>query len=192
MIINDYYGLSPYFFINKPKYKQVFDAYVQNNLDMIVTFEQLRESIQFDTAVGVQLDLIGEILDMPRTISPPIYENYFSWNISELGWNLAKWVSKDVFTTTSQMDDDLYRMFLKYKASIITWDGTVPSLYEALNFAFGDKMSVSIIDLQDMHVQIKCKFFADTKLSLKQAILQGSLPMSCLGVSVVFMEDLNG
>jgi hypothetical protein len=84
------------------------------------------EQFGLDTAVGAQLDIIGDILGRSREL--PFQPEY---NASPV------------------LNDDVYRLMLYSKILQNQWDGTIPGMYSAWERLFPE-VSLRLIDNQDM------------------------------------------
>lgn len=94
--------------------------------DGITVTKNITSNFDIDTAVGVQLDVIGEIVGLSRVLrfqpsdgSPPV------------------------------LDDTSYRIALKAKIAQNQWDGTIPQVYEIWDSLFPD-IGLRIVDNQNM------------------------------------------
>ena len=114
---------------DKPK----FIAWLTENLippdDATTVINSLQSDFNLDTAVGNQLDIIGQLvgrkrlLDFQPTVDSPT------------------------------MDDTTYRFVLKAKIAQNQWDGTTPGLYAIWNSVFPIN-PISVKDNQDMTCDI--------------------------------------
>ncbi|SFE43236.1 Protein of unknown function [Paenibacillus algorifonticola] len=113
--------------------KNRFIAWLSDTLNMIndgmITTDGLPSDFGIDTAVGVQLDLLGTIIGRSR----------------RLPFNPASGGS-------SILGDDDYRIALKAKIAINNWDGTIPGMYAVWDATFPNA-NLQIIDNQDMSMQ---------------------------------------
>ena len=93
-ILDDVLNNMPEQFRNKPRIEVLANAVAKQMEELEVMFGQLKELRNMDTAIGQQLDYCGDIVGLSRVESAL----------------LAKNVNFDV------IDDDRYRLFVKYKA----------------------------------------------------------------------------
>lgn len=107
---------------------------------------QIGNILDIDTAQGAQLDIIGKILDCPRTIqglNPD--KQYFSFEYEgALGFSTAQSLSNGIFKTyynsiQSQyaLKDEDYRQLLKFKAIVNILRASWASMDEAIYNNFG-------------------------------------------------------
>lgn len=136
---------------NKPK----FFATLQACLKPIVRVQEVTSSIpakfDVDTAVGHQLDVIGEWVGVSRFIRTPLTGIYFAWDdTATVGWDSGIW--KDEFAPTtgiSELSDEFYRILIRAKIAANRWDGTIPSAYAIWREIFTNN-TIIIQDLQNM------------------------------------------
>lgn len=140
-----------------------------------------------DSAAGVQLDILGKWIGRSRIVSQPISGIYFSFDTDSLGWDQGVWQGPydpdDGFTNLS---DETYRVILKAKIAINSWNGTNDTLPDILETALDNSgLKMQIVDNQDMTVSIWV--FPDTDISdvsqeLIAAIKQGYLTVKAAGI----------
>jgi hypothetical protein len=101
---------------------------------------QLSTQRWLDTAVGAQLDGIGDILGRPRQITDVVAYRFFGFlgqpNIG--GFGQYRLYSAGLATTggTSTLDDDAYRLLLRWKILVDSAGGTAPQIAAACGVLF--------------------------------------------------------
>jgi len=114
------------------------------------------ELYDIDTAVGQQLDRIGEWVGVSRKLSLPLTGVYFSFDTPGLGFDQGTWLGP--FDPTSglvSLPDDQYRILLYATIAANNWDGTVPTAYTAWNTIFSPLgYSILIEDNQNMTMDV--------------------------------------
>lgn len=114
----------------RPKYMD----WVSSLLNLLIGDSDLLGNYELafglDTAVGKQLDIIGHIVGIDRTI------DFVLTNGSNV------------------LDDDNYRLCIKSKIARNRWDGTTTGLYEIWHQLFGDDLVLDFIDHQNMSCDI--------------------------------------
>ena len=125
--------------VKNPRYV----ATVSNSLEPIVTAGALIASLpaafDLDTAIGTQLDVVGEWVGRARTVRLPIPQPWFSFDDDRLGFDRGVW--KGPFSGTSgvySLDDETYRRLLRANILAKRWDGTVPGAQAAFDVFFID------------------------------------------------------
>lgn len=99
----------------------------------------LPAAFDLDTAIGAQLDVVGQWIGRARTVPLPIPGIYFSVNDPARGLNLG--VLKGPFDTPigiTSLDDETYRRLLRANILAKRWDGTVPGAQAAFDAFFSD------------------------------------------------------
>lgn len=112
----------------KPKFIEWVKVKLELYQNIIDVENEMKQAFNLNTAVGKQLDIIGEILDLPRTVnfqpsdgSSPVLNDYY------------------------------YRIILKCKVIKNQWKGTVTNFYEYWTALFtGIPLDIYLIDNQDM------------------------------------------
>ena len=147
----------------------------------------LVSAFDIDTAVGVQLDILGLWIGRSRIVSQPISGVYFSLDIDGLGFDQGVWQGPyDPDSGYTTLSDETYRIILKAKIAINNWDGRNDSLPPILDAALeGSGLKMQIVDNQDMTISIWV--FPETDISnvsleLIAAIRQGYLTVKAAGV----------
>lgn len=145
---------------NKPHARETIkmgvDIYTGDGLIL-----QLADALNIDTAVGVQLDIIGKILGCPRNV-PGVNNQtkYFTFHVDEdsLGFSTIGDPSYGVLKTRSNsilatytLNDEEYRQLLKFKAFLNVWRGDIGSMDRALYEVFGD--NINLKNNQDMTIE---------------------------------------
>lgn len=111
---------------DKPKYI----SWLSKNLNIIdhayMMLKSMDINFDIDYAIGQQLDTLGKMVGRERTL------NFQPLN----GHNPV-------------LDDDTYRLVLKAKVAMNSWNGTIPQIYEIWDNIFKD-IGLQIQDNQDM------------------------------------------
>ncbi|MBU5379523.1 DUF2612 domain-containing protein [Pantoea septica] len=144
-------------------------------------------AFDIDSAVGVQLDVLGEWIGRTRVVSQPISGVYFSFDTDGLGWDQGVWQGPfDPDAGFTSLSDDTYRVILKAKIAINSWDGQNDSLPAILETALdGSGLRMQIVDNQDMTISVWVFPEEDISLVSKEilaTIKQGYLTVKAAGV----------
>jgi Protein of unknown function (DUF2612) len=146
----------------------------------------LIQSYDIQTAVGVQLDVIGQWVGQSRSVRVPLVGVYFAWNdVNADGWDRGSW--QGLFDPTSgllALPDDSYRTLLLAMIQGNRWDGSVPTADATLARVFGPSTTIVIEDHQDMSMTVAVSGIplSATNLGL---LTQGELQIRPMGVQVV-------
>lgn len=171
----------------KPKFLDHIDLSTRPLIDITTATRGLVSAFDIDTAVGVQLDILGLWIGRSRIVSQPISGVYFSLDIDGLGFDQGVWQGPyDPDSGYTTLSDETYRIILKAKIAINNWDGRNDSLPPILDAALeGSGLKMQIVDNQDMTISIWV--FPETDISnvsleLIAAIRQGYLTVKAAGV----------
>jgi len=155
--------------------------------DASTALQGLITAFDIDSAVGAQLDILGEWIGRTRIVSQPISGVYFSFDTDGLGWDQGIWQGPyDPDAGYTSLSDDTYRIVLKAKIAINNWNGqndTLPPILEAALDGSGLKMQ--IVDNQDMTISVWVfpeEDISQVSLELIAAIRQGYLTVKAAGV----------
>jgi hypothetical protein len=155
-------------------------------LDTSTALNSLITAFDIDTAVGVQLDILGEWIGRSRYVAVPISGIFFSWDTDGLGYDQGVWQGHMTRTGYTALSDETYRIILKAKIAINNWDGTNDTLPPILDNALaGSGLTMQIVDNQDMTISIWVfpeVDIASVSLELIAAIKQGYLTIKAAGV----------
>ncbi|EPE1528932.1 DUF2612 domain-containing protein [Citrobacter freundii] len=171
----------------KPKFFDHIDLSTRPLIDISTATRGLVSAFDIDTAVGMQLDILGLWIGRSRIVSQPISGVYFSLDIDGLGFDQGVWQGPyDPDSGYTTLSDETYRIILKAKIAINNWDGRNDSLPPILDAALeGSGLKMQIVDNQDMTISIWV--FPETDISnvsleLIAAIRQGYLTVKAAGV----------
>lgn len=96
-------------------------------------YQMLTTLFDVDTAIGVQLDQIGQWVGRSRRIANPITDVYFTWDLDGLGWDQGVWLGPfDPVEGLVSLDDETYRTVIKTKIASNNWDGTIGGAQDAM------------------------------------------------------------
>ncbi|HFR3118993.1 TPA: DUF2612 domain-containing protein [Enterobacter roggenkampii] len=185
--MSKYTDLITNYHAGKPLFFQHVDLSTRPLTDVSTSLNSLIAAFDIDTAVGVQLDILGEWIGRSRIVSVPISGIYFSFDTDGLGWDQGVWQGPfDPDSGYTALSDETYRVILKAKIAINNWDGTNDSLPQILDTALtGSGLRMQIVDNQDMTISIwvfQEVDISDVSLELIAAIKQGYLTVKAAGV----------
>ncbi|GAB7197675.1 DUF2612 domain-containing protein [Dickeya oryzae] len=185
--MSKYTDLITNYHATKPLFVQHVDLSTRPLTDVSASLNGLITAFDIDTAVGVQLDILGEWIGRKRTVSVPISGIYFSWDTDGLGYDQGVWQGPyDPDSGYTSLSDDTYRVILKAKIAINNWSGQNDTLPDILDTALaGSGLRMQIVDNQDMTISIWVFPEVDisqVSLELIAAIKQGYLTVKAAGV----------
>lgn len=173
-------------YINKHTYMNVLNIFIQPQLDINDLLNLIISKLYLNNTNTYTLNLLGEIFNVSRFVTPPIYLPSFSWNIDGLGWNQVEWGRGDKKETL--VDDTLYKYLVVFKTKLTLWDGSIGMLLTCLEESF-PTVDFTIIDNLDMTIGIYCKFSNNTSFPVKQLLLNGALQLYITGVNIKWEEN---
>ena len=182
-----YLDLIPNWNREKPK----FSATLTTLLDPLAGAQSfvahLPVDFDLDTAIGLQLDIVGEWVGRTRYVSIPIPNVWFSFDIEGVGFDQGTWKGPyDLDAGMTRLDDDHYRILLRAKIAANQWDGTLPTAKAVLDPVFGDGSHVFIQDHMDMSMTIGLSGKIPSAVTL--ALLAGGyIPLKPSGVRVNYL-----
>ncbi len=171
----------------KPLFVEHIDLSTRPLTDTSIALQNLLTAFDIDSAIGVQLDVLGEWIGRTRIVSQPISGVYFSFDTDGLGWDQGVWQGPyDPDSGFTSLSDDTYRTVLKAKIAINNWDGQNDSLPPILETALeGSGLKMQIVDNQDMTISVWVFPEIDIALVSREliaAIKQGYLTVKAAGV----------
>jgi hypothetical protein len=192
MTLSDYLGLITSWHSDKPRFVNTVATLIQPLVDAQDMLTKLTFDFDLDTAIGVQLDMVGQWIGRTRYVTTPITNVFFSFDDgggARTGFDQGIWLGPyDPTDGVVALDDDTYRAILKLQAIANQWDGTLPSIADDLDRVFP---GIAIQDLGDtptglmsMDVLIPATMIS----SLLLAILEQDFPVKPAAVHVNFIE----
>jgi hypothetical protein len=192
MTLSDYLSLITSWHSDKPRFVNTVAALVQPLIDAQDMLAKLTADFDLDTAVGVQLDQVGQWIGRTRYVEQPITGVFFSFNDGNgprTGFNQGIWLGQyDPTDGIMAMDDETYRTVLRLQAIANEWDGTLSQIADALDAVFP---GIAIQDKGDtptglmaMDVLIPGVLVS----SLLLAILEQDFPIKPSGVHVNWIQ----
>lgn len=185
MTTEEYLSLITSAHSDKPKFEATVAVGVSPFARTQEVLNSLITEFDIDTAIGEQLDVVGEWVGRSRRIDTPLVGVYFAWDdLASNGWDSGVW--KDIYDPDSglvDLSDDAYRMLLKAKVAANNWDGTIPQAYDVWAAAFGIDIYLLIQDKQDMSIEIGVSGRPLSQLE-KVLLVNGFFPLKPEGVRI--------
>lgn len=144
-------------FGNSPRLESVVRAlYAPMNMSQ-EALRQLLEERWLDTAVGAQLDGIGEIVGQSREIDDTVFVPFFGFvgqpNIMGFGQARLRRQEEPAVGGSTRLLDAEYRKVLYWKIAVNNGHGTAPEIARALSFIF-DAADIRIRDIGNAKIII--------------------------------------
>lgn len=139
---------------------QVFDKYLQlllgGKIELQEVFRQLMQERSIDTAVGAQLDIIGEIVGQPRELIDTALLTFFAFD----GYPDAKsygdlnnpsvggpyYDINNPLAGNTLLTDEQYRLFIKAKIIKNNTQATPNQFIEFMRFVFGVDLNLIVAE----------------------------------------------
>lgn len=129
--LSNYINLLPSANDDKPNFLAVLSALLQPFVDEQNVVASLIEKYDLDTAVGTQLDVVGQWVGFGRSVLSPLAGVYFSLDTEDVGFDQGVWWEPDnPLTVLVDLDDDTYRLMLRAKIASNYWDGSLQQLQQ--------------------------------------------------------------
>lgn len=170
---------------DKPKFMATVQGLCQPLADLYAQLELIPKLYDLDTAVGQQLDVVGQWVGVSRTLVTPLTGVYFSFDEAGVGFNQGIWLGPfDPVTGLTQLPDDMYRLLLYARIAANYWDGTPPGAYDVWATIFEPLgMEIAIIDHQDMSMDLVVLNKVPDAVTLA-LLTEGYLNLKPLGVRI--------
>lgn len=171
--------------ISSPKFMATIDVSTAPFVDIGAVLTSIPNLFDLDTAVGQQLDIVGQWVGQSRKVILP-YSVFFSFDTDNLGFGQGYWYTP--YTTSINnftLDDDHYRTLLRAVIANNNWDGTIPSAYAAWNILYANTgHQIAVQDYGDM--SITYIMISDVPLNaVLQALFAGRyLTLKPIGVQI--------
>jgi hypothetical protein len=132
MTLEEYLALITSYHSTRPRFVNTVAALVQPMVAAMAMLQHLTIDFDLDTAIGVQLDMVGQWLGRDRYLKLPVTNVFFSfddWDGPDTGFDKGVWQGKyDARDQVARLDDETYRMILKLQAIANQWTGEVPPI----------------------------------------------------------------
>jgi hypothetical protein len=192
MNLSDYLGLITSWHSDKPRFMNTVAVLLQPMVDAQAMLAQMTADFDLDSAVGVQLDILGQWIGRSRFVEVPISGVFFSFNDgsgARTGFNQGVWLGKyEPTDAITALDDETYRTLLKLQAIANSWDGTLSQIYEAFNAVFPGVIVQDKGDTSGGLMQCDVLIPGVELSSLMLAVLEQDFPIKASGVHYNFIE----
>lgn len=160
--IEYYKDLLLYQYINLPKARETIGLLVKQALIDLLPIA-MRDAFDIETAVGAQLDILGEYIGFDRTIDIEVVRDYFTFDspsahptlpVGFIDYNTT--ITQNYYTysyyeggtTASDLSDEEYRFLLKLKILTNKSDASLADIQAIIYAIFGTDLI--LIDNKDM------------------------------------------
>jgi hypothetical protein len=176
----------------QPKFTAMMTALVQPFVDGQSVLAGMPSLFDIDSAVGVQLDVVGQWVGISRNLSTPI-NTYFAWDTAGVGWDQGAWKRpSDPIVGLVVLDDTHFRAVLKAKALNNHWDGDAADAYAIMNATFSVfGYSIGIEDYGNLTMGLLLIGLTPPDDTLLALFNSGLLDIRPVGVQIVNRTYLN-
>ena len=137
--IDDYLELVTSEHRTRARFIETVKLVCQGHVDNIWAVLSLSTAFDLDTAVGSQLDVVGEWVGVSRFVPEPLVGVYFSLDSAPLGLDLGYLQGPyDPTQGLVELNDATFRLLLRARIASNNWDGTIPSAMRALLTLFAN------------------------------------------------------
>ena len=150
--IQAYLDLLIYQYRDKPNASAEIQAIIKPFSDVFDLYNDLENVFDLDLAVGKQLDIIGKIVGLSRTVPLAIPKKYFGFDddtntypYSEIFDSIVTYPFKELYEeeyTDLQLNDEDYRFFLKAKIAKNFAKSNILEIEEIISFLFDNLAEV--------------------------------------------------
>lgn len=136
-------------------------AYIQaimsESNDLEAVFQQLLNERNISNAVGVQLDILGEIVGQSRYIDEGFFPKFFGFKgqRNASGFNTVPfWDGIQDTISGGFLEDETYRQYIKAKAYSNSASSTTEDLISVFKLLFGNEISVLTRELGNANLEV--------------------------------------
>ncbi|WP_186086053.1 DUF2612 domain-containing protein [Burkholderia gladioli] len=200
--IDDYTALITSEHRRVPRFMAMAEMLGSPLVDLMNVLGGMPAQFDLDSAVGDQLDIVGEWIGLKRQVSTPLIGIYFAFDLDGLGFDQGVWKGPfDPDTGLVSLDDDTYRMTLRAKIAANHWDGTPGAAADILDMLAPPGARVFLEDPCDMSITIgiagkqpPALYLALLKnglLSLKSEAIRVNYAVTSVDGAPIFGFDMN-
>lgn len=133
---------------DKPRFLATLGALLQGVIDCNNSFMQFPAKFDLDTAIGQQLDYIGQWVGFSRTLVTPIPDVLFSFDTPGVGFDEGSIDGPgNPATGIILLDDETYRLMLYLQIQSNSWDGSMQQAESIL--------AAALVNFPDTHIFIQ-------------------------------------
>lgn len=181
--IDDYLKMVPWQH-QRPKFLALLRSILQDGIEAQNFAYNMPRRYDVDSAIGAQLDQIGEWIGISRHLSTPLEGVYFAWDTEDVGWENGVWRGlNDPADGLTILPDETYRILIKIKIVANQWNGSKEEAVRIWSEAFDGMSKLAIEDHQDMSMSLIFFGVRQDKIIIEIA-RQGLIPLKPAGVRI--------
>ena len=127
--INDYINLITSEHADRPNFVATVALRCQPYVDLINFYQSVTSAYDLDTAIGAQLDVVGQWVGISRYLPVPLVGVYFTLDTGPGLDSGILWDGVSPLTGLVALPDLYYRILLRAKILNNQWDGSLPMAY---------------------------------------------------------------
>jgi hypothetical protein len=184
--IDEYTNLITSEHITQPDFVATVALSCQPEADLKELYSSIPTLFDVDTAIGQQLDVVGQWVGASRYLDTALDNVYFSFDIALLGFDQGVWLGPfDPITGLTRLPDEFYRLVIKARIINNHWDGTKEQAYLSIDAVLASLGYVIFIeDYSDLTMALGITY-TGAPTSLTQALLiSGKLNIKPIGVRI--------
>lgn len=141
-------------FKDKPVFNKYLELLITPNIELQEVFRQLMQERSLDTAIGAQLDLLGELVGQPRTLLNADLFTFFGFfgdasadsygDLNDPSVGSIWWDGEQARTGNITLSDNLYRLLIKAKIAKNVTRATPEDMMRFVNFVFSTTNSTVV------------------------------------------------
>lgn len=144
--ITQYTGLVTSEHNNKANFMAVLSALVQPCADIAETLNSIPAAFDLDTAIGNQLDYVGQWVGRTRNLKVPITGVFFSLDIAPGLDSGVVWTPYTPTQGLESLPDDQYRSLLRARVLNNQWNGSMSQAYSIYDALFASSLYTPFIE----------------------------------------------
>jgi hypothetical protein len=197
MTLLEYLTLVTPWYSTQPRFMNMMASLVQPLVDAQAMLAKLTLDFDLDTAVGVQLDVLGQWIGRTRYVSVPITGVFFTFDNGitvagdspRTGLDQGVWLGQyEPTDAITALDDETYRTILKLQAIANGWDGTLSSIEAVFNAVFPGVVVQDLGDTPTGLMSMDVLIPGEEMSSLLLAVLEQDFPIKPGGVHLSIIE----
>ena len=187
MSASDYTGLITAEHADKSNFVSVVSALVGPLVDIQAQTLSMPSLYDIDSAVGSQLDVVGQWVGQGRFLTTPLTGVYFAFDTSGVGFDQGAWQGPyDPTTGLVALSDDAYRTLLRATIAANHWDGTISGAYSIWSAVFSATgISMIMQDYENMTMLIGVLSSSGIDAVTQAMIKNGLLDLRPAGVEMI-------
>ncbi|ALH46227.1 putative structural component [Pseudomonas phage POR1] len=147
-------------FNTKPKLEAFFKGLAKPMEGIEAAYAQMLQARGVDTAVGAQLDGVGNIVGQERYVPGAFLIPFFGYEEQRAttGYNQARYrrIGESNEDESGKMTDADYALLIKWKIVVNSSNGTIPDVIKAMRALFPNAVKVKVTEpgVRQMNVEV--------------------------------------